>query len=128
MKRFNLIRIVSILFFSLFLASCETNQSTINELSSLKEELETEGDEFDAQDWENFANRYEALNEKMSKRTYTAEEKKEIRKLRGKIAAQMTKKSINGFKKQLEDLPNLIEEMTESATDFLEGFANEIDK
>ncbi|MCQ2219152.1 MAG: hypothetical protein MJZ33_11865 [Paludibacteraceae bacterium] len=128
MKRLNLIRIVSILLFSLFLASCETNQSTIDELSSLKEEIETEGDEFDAQDWENFTNRYEALNEKMSKRKYTAEEKREIRKLRGKIAAQMTKKSFNGLKKQLEDLPNMIDDLTQSATDFLEGFADEIDK
>lgn len=128
MKKSNFIRLFSMLLLSIFLASCETNKSTISELSSLKEELENECDEFDSQDWENFSKRYDALNEKMSQRTYSAEEKREIRKLRGKIAAQMTKKTINNFKKQMEDLPSVIEEVTQSATDFLEGFADEMEK
>lgn len=92
------------LLVSLFLASCETNESTINELSELKQELEV-CDDFCTEDWEDFTKRYDLLNERMDRRTYTPEEKREIRRLRGKIAAQITKKSISSLKKQAEEAP-----------------------
>lgn len=102
--------------------SCVTNKSTINDLASLQEELEKDSDSFEEKDWEDFLQRYEELENEMNQREYTTQERKEIRKIQGKITATLAKRSIQGLKKQIQDLPNLIQQTLEETNGFLEGF------
>ena len=115
-------KIYCVIFLCLFAAvSCVTNKSTIDELTSLQEELEQNYEVYEEKDWKEFSHRYEELEEEMSHREYTVEERKQIRKVQGKITAIMAKRTLNDFKSQLENLPSLLQQVLEETDGFLQG-------
>lgn len=108
------------LFFSIFIVSCTTNRSTINELYAMSEELDY-CEEYSMEEWEDYFSRYEELLSDMSGRDYTQEEKNEIAAVQGKITARLTKKSIRKVESVIERIPSFI-------NGFVDEFANEAEE
>lgn len=107
------------LFLVAFL-QCTTNRSTINDLASMEREL-AQAENFTDEDWDDYIDRYTTLQEEMDQREYTKAERKEIARIQGRITAQLTKKSIQQLKREMEELPDLL-------NGFLEGFTDEMEK
>lgn len=68
----------------LALQSCATKQKTIKQLRDLSYQIQNDGPSYDVQDWQRTAERYIAINKKLTKYDYTAEEAEEIGELNGK--------------------------------------------
>lgn len=118
----NIFKLFLFLFiFPLVFISCESSRTPVNELSSLLEKIENNGESFSEEDWNNITNEFTEIEEELSKYEYTDEELKEIGRIKGQILAKMTKSAVKDLKKQMEDLSKQLE-------GGLEGFIEELNK
>ena len=74
-----LLTIVALLF------SCSSKRSPINELSNLSEEISTNGNSYNDEDWEAAAEKFEGITEELERYSYSEEEQKEIGKLKARV-------------------------------------------
>lgn len=91
------------------LSSCGTRKSAINDLASLAEKVEEKGASFDMNDWEGVIREYVIIKRKMEKYEYSAEEQKEIGRLKGSLAGYATKSVLLNAKKSVDNINNQIE-------------------
>ncbi len=71
-------------------SSCSSRRSAINDLESLVERVEKNGEGYTLADWENVIYRCAEIEKKLQKHEYTTEEHREIGELKGRLAANMT--------------------------------------
>lgn len=102
------------------LVSCDPSEQAYRDLLSFTEDLEQNGATYTQEDWENASLEYEAIEQKMSQLKFTDEQLREIGKLKGRCAVQLTKYSI---KKTQQDLSNFLLE----AEGFMQSITEELD-
>lgn len=102
------------------LVSCDPSEQAYRDLLSFTEDLEKNGATYTQEDWENASLEYEAIEQNMSKLNFTDEQLREIGKLKGRCAVQLTKYSI---KKTQQDLSNFLLE----AEGFMQSITEELD-
>ena len=78
-------------------------------LASLAEKVEEKGASFDMNDWEGVIREYVIIKRKMEKYEYSAEEQKEIGRLKGSLAGYATKSVLLNAKKSVDNINNQIE-------------------
>ena len=127
MKVYTKFLIVPVLFvISVFiLTSCDKQQGVIEDYTALVEEIETDGENFTEQDWEDFSQRCENVETEMQQYSFDKEQKKEIRKLQGRMAAAIGKHSGTLLKNAAKDAIEQIEAFSEG---FMEGINEEDNK
>lgn len=74
---------MSILLLVFVLQSCGTKQKAINQLRDLSYEIQTNGINYDVDDWKRTAYEYLKINKRIAKYRYTAAESEEIGELNG---------------------------------------------
>lgn len=102
----------------LLLVSCNKEQSVINDYTALVEEVEANGDDFTEQQWEDYTQRCEEVETEMQQYDFNREQKQEIRKLQGRMAAAIGKHSGTILKNAAKDVLEQIEAFSEG---FMEG-------
>lgn len=108
---------ILILFVSLFISSCDSKETPINELDDLTEEISENSKEYSDEDWEEAALQYQQIEADLEKyhSEYSDEELKEIGKKKGKCLAFFAKRSAKNLKDNMEDLMH-------EASGIIEGF------
>ena len=103
--------------------SCHSKQDAISRLETLYEELQQNGDEYTADDWDAVIAEVNDIDEmlKQYQSDYSEEEIREIGRLKGLCLAQITKCSVNSFADQLKDVMKEAEGIFEG---FTEGLTN----
>lgn len=111
----------------LFMISCNSKQTPINNLVELAEELQTNASEYTEEDWQTTADELELIENEIEqyKSEYTDEELKEIGRLKGICLAQFTKYSIKAFKNGLDDAMKEVEGIMEGFTQGLKDIEEE---
>ena len=107
------------------LTSCNKEQSVINDYTALVEEVETDGGNFTEQQWEDYTQRCEEVETEMKQYDFNREQKQEIRKLQGRMAAAIGKHSGTILKNAAKDALEQIEAFSEG---FMEGINEEDNK
>lgn len=127
MKVYTKFLIVPVLFvISVFiLTSCDKQQGVIEDYTALVEEIETDGENFTEQDWEDFSQRCENVETEMQQYSFDKEQKKELRKLQGRMAAAIGKHGGTILKNAAKDALEQIEAFSEG---FMEGINEEDNK
>ena len=127
MKVYTKFLIVPVLFVIsvVILTSCDKQQGVIEDYTALVEEIETDGENFTEQDWEDFSQRCENVETEMQQYSFDKEQKKEIRKLQGRMAAAIGKHSGTLLKNAAKDAIEKIEAFSEG---FMEGINEEDNK
>ena len=88
----------------LFLGSCTTRRTAINDLASLVENVEKNGEEYTLADWDNVIKRCARIENEMQKHEYTQAENEEIGTLKGRLAAIAAKDILKFSAKKTIDL------------------------
>lgn len=127
MKVYTKFLLVLVLFvISVFiLSSCDKQQGVIEDYTALVEEIETDGENFTEQDWEDFSQRCENVETEMQQYSFDKEQKKELRKLQGRMAAAIGKHGGTILKNAAKDALEQIEAFSEG---FMEGINEEDNK
>lgn len=111
---------------SLFLglSACSTKQGPINDLSDLAEEVQANGSNYSAEEWNLVNEDLEVIESEIEqyKDEYTDEELKEIGRLKGILLAQYTKASVKSITSGVENAMKEAEGLVEGLFD---GFSNE---
>lgn len=110
------------------LASCNPSEQAYRDLEAFTESLELNCATFTQEDWENAALEYDAIEQNISMQSYTDEQRREIGKLKGRCAVQLTKYSI---KKTQQDLSNFLleaEGFMQSITEELDNVSSEVNQ
>lgn len=93
--------------------------------TALVEEVETDGGNFTEQQWEDYTQRCEEVETEMKQYDFNREQKQEIRKLQGRMAAAIGKHSGTILKNAAKDALEQIEAFSEG---FMEGINEEDNK
>lgn len=103
----------------LCLTACKSKQTPIDHLQDLTEEVKTNYENYTEEDWRAFSQEYELIEQELEEYNgqYSAEEKKEIGKLKGACHAYMTKYSIKNLKNKMEHAINEAQGWAEGFTD-----------
>ena len=110
------------------LVSCDPSEQAYRDLLSFTEDLEKNGATYTQEDWEKASFEYETIEQNMSKLSFTDEQLREIGKLKGRCAVQLTKYSI---KKTQQDLSNFLleaEGFMQSITEELDNVSSEVNQ
>ena len=113
-------RIITVFFYISIIVttiSCHSKQDAISRLEALYEELQQNGDEYTADDWDAVIAEMNDIDDfyKQYQSDYSEEEIKEIGRLKGLCLAQFAKYKVYSIKDQLK---NVMKE----AEGFFEGF------
>ena len=102
--------IICLLFAGILtLTSCNTKKSAVNKLESLVVEVEEEGKSYTLDDWKMVIYRYTKIEEKLNKHEYSAEEHKEIGKLKGRLLGSATKDVLINCYEKVDGIRNQID-------------------
>lgn len=110
------------LVFCLF--ACTTKMGPIGNLADLTEEVQANGSNYSAEDWNAVSNELDAIENEIEqyRDEYSDEELKEIGRLKGILLAQYTKYSIKSIKGGVE---NAITEAEGLIDGFMNSFSSE---
>ena len=103
--------------------SCNSKQDAISRLETLYEELQQNGDDYTADDWDAVITEMNDIDNfiKQYQSDYSEEEIKEIGRLKGLCLTQITKYSVHSFKDKLNNVmkeaEGIFEGFTEGLTD-----------
>lgn len=113
----------ALLAFSLMgFQSCQSNQSRIDDLKDLVEEIQDNGKEYTAEQWEEASAKFDKLLEKInSYDDLSQEELEEVAKLQGQYAAAVFKKSGKAIMEEMEKAGVALD-------GFLEGISEGMDE
>lgn len=98
--------------------SCSTRRAAINDLESLVDKVEKNGEKYTLEDWENVIYRCAKIEKKLQKHEYSAEEHREIGTLKGRLAGVVTKDILTNSAKKVISIKEQLDGGTEG---FLEG-------
>ena len=76
---------------TLLLASCSSQRAAINDLASLVEKVEKNGENYTLADWDNVIQKCARIENELQKHEYSKEENEEIGTLKGRLAAIVAK-------------------------------------
>ncbi len=105
-----------------FLSSCDKEQGVIEDYAALVEEIESDGDNFTEKQWEDFSLRCDETESEMRECSFSKEQKQELRKLQGRMAAAIGKNSGKLLKDAAEDA---IEQFKAFSQGLMEGLGDE---
>ncbi|MBP5712149.1 MAG: hypothetical protein J6W77_03995 [Prevotella sp.] len=93
---------ISLLLMSvMFLSSCQTKQSAVNQLEKFSYELRDNCEYYNLEDWKKAAYDFQKIRKNLNKHDYTPAERKQIGELEGKcagyFASGVKKKVTNGL-------------------------------
>lgn len=71
--------------------SCSTRRAAINDLASLVEKVEKNGENYTLADWDNVIQKCARIENELQKHEYSKEENEEIGTLKGRLAAIVAK-------------------------------------
>ena len=108
---------------SILCASCHSYNDSLNELQTLSEQLSDDISYYTDEDWDDVSCQLVAIEEEIQQNIdkYTDEELKEIRRLEGKCAGLITKRTMKIYKEQTEDMLKQSKALNEG---FEEGFGD----
>ena len=117
---FKSIMIINLLF-TIFICSCNSKETPVDELDELTEEMTENSNEYSDDDWEEALSQYQQIEVALEKHRsdYTDEEIKEIGKKKGRCLALFAKRSAKDLKENLKDI---IHEASGLIEGFTEGF------
>ena len=112
--------ILSTLFISLLtLTSCQSREEkVISQLDRLSERIEKDGNNFDAEDWEEAIEDFAEIHEDMQDCEFTKEQLRELGKKEGKVSAILAKE---GSKALGREFKNFLGNFSAFANGFKEG-------
>lgn len=119
--RRNVLLLVSLLAFSAFVSSCHSisrEQRAKDQLISLYQDVEQNGDSYSTDDWQRFAQEYQRLDSLTNLYEYSSEEKYEIGQIKGKCYAYMIAGAIGEKLKEV----GIDEEALGKVKGFLDAF------
>ncbi len=116
------IRLGCLIFVIFLVCSCSKEESTLSDYRALAKELKVKSPDYDSEDWEDVARKYEKLEKRASSCKFSPQEKKELNRLRGQCAAYMFKAISKQTKVQVEDA---IEQLSDMAEGFNEALGEE---
>jgi len=90
MKKYIILLIAAVLT----LASCNTERRALNQMRRLTYEVETQGQYYDVDDWQDAYSDFRAIDERMDVRRLTPEEAAEYGELKGRIVSKFAKSSV----------------------------------
>ncbi len=107
------------LCFTLLLSSCDKKQMAYDRLERFTEQLENKSSSYDEAQWEEAADEYKEICKEVDKykSEYTKDQKKQIRKMKGKCMAIFAKSSISDLLENLGDLKDEVEGALEELSD-----------
>ncbi len=107
------------LCFMFLLTSCDKKQMAYDRLERFTEQLEKKSSDYDQAQWEKAAEEFKEICTEVDKykAEYTKEQKKQIRKMKGKCAGIFAKSSIRDFLNDLQDLGDEIEGALDGLSD-----------
>lgn len=115
-------RIVYLYLVLFLVCSCSREESTLSDYRALAKELKVNSPDYTSEDWEDVVRKYEKLEKKASRCSFSPKEKKELNRLRGQCAAYMLKSITKQTKVQVEDA---IEQFSDMAEGFNEALGEE---
>lgn len=102
--------------------SCQSNQSRIDDLKDLVEEIQDNGKDYSAEQWEEASAKFDKLLEKInSYDDLSQEELEEVAKLQGQYAATVFKNSGKAIMEEMEKAGSAL-------GGFVEGFSEGLDE
>lgn len=102
--------------------SCQSNQSRIDDLKDLVEEIQDNGKDYSAEQWEEASAKFDELLEKInSYDDLSQEELEEVAKLQGQYAATVFKNSGKAIMEEMEKAGSAL-------GGFVEGFSEGLDE
>lgn len=113
MKKF-----LSLLLLSLLFVACNPSQTAKDDLRKFTERIEQKSDKWSDADWDDALMHYSEICQTLDQYKYTAEEKVEIGKLKGRCQAQFVKHSFNNG---VNDATDTFLEMSGAIEGFFEG-------
>lgn len=107
------------LCFTLLLSSCDKKQMAYDRMERFTEQLEKKSSSYDEAQWEKAADEFKKICAEVDKYKpeYTKEQKKQIRKMKGKCQGIFAKSSLRDFLNNLEDLSDEIEGAIDELSD-----------
>lgn len=104
--------------------SCNSKETSANQLDDLANEIETNGKDYTDEDWESAAEEYEQIEADIEdyRSEYTEAELREIGRKKGRCLAAFTKYATKRYK---EDVEEAMHEATGIMQGFSEGFNEE---
>ena len=103
---------------ALSLSSCSSRYTAINNLESLVNEVENEGETYTLADWSKLTQKCVRIERELNKHEYTPEENREIGKLKGRLGGIVAKDI-------LEDLYKITNTLKEQFNGGINGFLEE---
>ena len=100
-------------------SSCSTRRAAINELETLVERVEKNGDGYSLEDWEGVIYSSAKIDKKIKKHEYSTEEHREIGALKGRLAGVVAKEILTNSAKKVI---NIKEQLGGGAEGFLDVF------
>ena len=121
----SIISVLTVIAFCI-LTSCQSREEkAINKLNHLSEQIEADGKNFDAKDWEDAIEDFEKIHEDMQDCKFTSEQLQEVGRTEGRLYAIIAKESAkvlgNGFS-------NAIQQFSSFAKGFKEGAEENFDE
>ena len=98
-----------VLLFLILSCSCNSSQSVLEDLDELVKDMEENYTEYTVEEWENCIENYTKIEEALLQYEYSDEDLKKIGKLKGKYVGYLTKYTIQGVKRQIEDISKEME-------------------
>lgn len=112
---------IIILLTSLFISSCNSKETPINNLDDLTEEIAENNEEYSDADWQDAALQYEQIEADLEEHRseYSDEELQEIGKKKGKCLVFFAKHASKDFKENMKDAVNEVAGILEGFTEGL---------
>lgn len=115
MRTKQVLKILLVVMTVIAITSCQSREeSAISDLRELSERIETESDSFSDEDWEDVSDEYACIEEEASGCEFSAEQRREWRRLKSKIYSAFGKE---GAKNLIEGVGTFLRD----AKDYMEG-------
>lgn len=106
---------------TLALCSCNTQQRAINQMRDLTYDIETNGEHYDSQDWQNAYQDYQRINDRLDNRKLTSEQRAEVGELKGRCVSKFAKCAV---KSVVNSVTGIISEGAGIIKGIIDGITN----
>ena len=96
-------KILPLLLVTLLLAACHPQQTAKEDLQKFTERIEQKSDKWSDADWDDAAMHYSEICQTIERYDYSADELREIGKLKGRCLAEFSKHTFDKDNKEMHD-------------------------
>ena len=114
--------VVMAIVLSMILVACESKQSTIYDLLTLRAEVKDHCAEYTEKEWEDAYDRFMDICERLDGMDFTEEERMEINKIKGEIAGYAATVFAQGIADEIQTISEEIYDFGKKMESFSKGF------